>query len=226
MRPARTPEELSGFERWASMAGAGGPKVADNLVHAHSDGILGAGLGDSDSSYRMMVSAVTGGDLNAVVWARTDALVATLDGQVVGGAMVGSAAQFISDLGEAHGLGTMAVMQAILFTSKLYLVAVDADHCRHGLGRALVRAAAPAARRGRVEILYGQFLTDDGKFGDFCGRQGFTVMPPATPLKFSQWLDGFMRTADVFEVSLALPVHVGPVVTLRLLSTSLAVYVG
>jgi hypothetical protein len=40
VRPARTPEELSGFERWASMADAGGPKLAAHLVHAHVDGFL------------------------------------------------------------------------------------------------------------------------------------------------------------------------------------------
>ncbi|WP_297622246.1 GNAT family N-acetyltransferase [Nocardia sp.] len=191
VRPARTPEELSGFERWASMAGAGGPKVAANLVSAHADGFLGEGLRDPDSSYRMMAAAVTGGDVDAVVWARTDALVATLDGQIVGGALVGPAAQFISDLGEAHDLSTTAVMQALLFTSKLHLVAVDDDHRRHGLGRALVHAATFSAYRGGVQILYGQFLTSDQGLADFYGRQGFTVMPPATPLNFSQWLDGF-----------------------------------
>jgi GNAT superfamily N-acetyltransferase len=70
-------------------------------------------------------------------------------------------------------------------------VAIDEDHRRHGLGRALVRAAAVAAYRGGVEILYGQFLTEDQELAKFYGRQGFTVMPPATPLNFSQWLDGF-----------------------------------
>ncbi|WP_280487502.1 GNAT family N-acetyltransferase [Nocardia farcinica] len=191
VRPARTPEELSGFERWASMAGAGGPKVAQNLVRAHGDGFLGAGLRDPDTSYRMMVSSLFGGDLDAVLWARTDALVATLDGHVVGGAMIGPAAQFISEVGEVHSLGTTAVMQVMLFTSKLHLVAVDDDHRRHGLGRALVRAAAAAAYRGGVKILYGQFLTENRGLAEFYGRQGFTVMPPATPLNFSQWLDGF-----------------------------------
>jgi hypothetical protein len=42
-----------------------------------------------------------------------------------------------------------------------------------------------------VEILYGQFLTEDWELGDFYRRQGFTVMPSATPLNFSRWLDGF-----------------------------------
>lgn len=191
VRPARTPEELSGFERWASMAGAGGPKVAANLVHAHADGFLGAALRDPDSSHRMMVAAVTGGDLDAVVWGRTEALVTTLNEEVVGGALVGPAAQFISDLSEAHDLGTTPVMSALLFTSKIHLVAVDEDHRKHGLGRALVSAATRLAYKGGVEILYGQFLTEDQGLADFYSRQGFIVMPPATPLNFSKWLGGF-----------------------------------
>lgn len=173
------------------MAGAGGPKVAENLVRAHADGFLGEGLRDPDSSHRMMVSAVTGGDLDAVAWSRTTALVATLDGQVVGGTLAGPATQFIADLAENHNLDTTAVMQALLFTSKLHLVAVDEDHRRRSLGRTLVNAATSAAYRGGVEILYGQFLTDNRGLAEFYQRQGFIVMAPAEPLNFAQWLGGF-----------------------------------
>ncbi|WP_433716962.1 GNAT family N-acetyltransferase (plasmid) [Nocardia sp. CA-084685] len=191
VRPARTTEELRGFERWAAMAGAGGPKVTENLVHAHADRFLGEGLRDPDSSHRMMMSAVTGGDLDAVAWARTTALVATLDGQVVGGTLVGPASQFIADLAEKHNLDTTAVMQALLFTSKLHLVAVDEDHRRHGLGRAFVNAATSAAYRGGVEILYGQFLTEDPGLAEFYRQLGFILKAPAEPLNFAQWLGGF-----------------------------------
>ncbi|MFQ6331263.1 hypothetical protein ACLMAL_34720 [Nocardia sp. CWNU-33] len=55
----------------------------------------------------------------------------------------------------------------------------------------LVNAATSIAYKGGVEILYGQFLAEDQGLGDFYGRQGFIVMPPATPLNFSQWLGGF-----------------------------------
>ncbi|GGK69257.1 GNAT family N-acetyltransferase [Nocardia camponoti] len=191
VRWARTSEDLAGFERWAEMAGAGGPKLAANLVRAHADGFLAEGLRDPDTSHRMLMAAVTGNNLDAVVWARTAAVVATLDGQVVGGALVGPAAQFLSDLAERHHLGTTAVMQALLFTAKLHLVAVDDDHRGHGLGAALVRASTMAAYRGGVEILYGQYLTEDQELAKFYLRQGFTPNPPAAPLNFSQWLDGF-----------------------------------
>lgn len=191
IRPARTSEELSGFERWASMAGAGGPKVAAHLVHAHEDGFLGAALRDPDSSHRMLLSAVMNRDLDAVVWGRTAALVAVLDEEVVGGVLVGPAAQFIADLAEAHDLGSGPVMRALLMTSKLHLVAVDEEHRKHGLGRALVDAATSLAYRGGAEILYGQFLTEDQGLADFYSRLGFIVMPPATPLSFARWLDGF-----------------------------------
>ncbi|MBC7301056.1 MAG: GNAT family N-acetyltransferase [Nocardia sp.] len=191
VREARTREELAGFERWASIAGAGGPVLAAKLVSAHTDGILAQGLRDPETSFGMLMSAVTGGDLDAVVWARSIALVATLDGQVVGGAFVGPAAQFIADIAERHELGTTAVMGALLFTAKLHLVAVDDEHRGHGLGAALVRAAITAAYRGGAEILYGQYLTDDQGLAQFYLRQGFTPVAAGKPMDFSQWLDGF-----------------------------------
>ncbi len=95
VREARTVEELRGFERWASMAGAGGPRTAARLVDARTQGVLGAGLGDPDRSHDAMLAAVMRGDFEAVTWTRTMALVATLDGEVVGGLLAGPAAQFL-----------------------------------------------------------------------------------------------------------------------------------
>ncbi len=82
-------------------------------------------------------------------------------------------------------------MSALLFTSKLHLVAVDDEHRGRGLGAALVRAATTAAYRGGAEVLYGQYLTEDQGLAKFYLRQGFTFAAADAPLDFSQWLDGF-----------------------------------
>lgn len=137
------------------MAGAGGPKVAENLVRAHAEGFLGAALRDPDSSHRMMVAAVTGGDLDALVWARTAALVATLDGQVIGGNAHRAGHTVHRRPAEKHHLDTTAVMRALLFTSKLHLVPVDEGHRERGLGRALVSAATGLVSQFHLQLDIG-----------------------------------------------------------------------
>ncbi|MGY5205699.1 GNAT family N-acetyltransferase [Nocardia gipuzkoensis] len=191
VREARTVEELREFERWASMAGAGGPRTAARLVEARTEGVLGAGLGDPDSSHEAMLAAVMRGDFEAVTWTRTMALVATLDGEVVGGLLAGPAAQFLGDLADKHNLAPTAVLGAVLFTCKLHFIAVSEPHRRRGVGEALMRAAVSTAFLGGAQIMYGQFLSADRGLAEFYRRQGFTLMKPDTGLNFAAWLGGF-----------------------------------
>ncbi|WP_280406599.1 GNAT family N-acetyltransferase [Nocardia carnea] len=190
VRPARSAEELQEFEKWATMAEAGGPTLAEELLQAHTAGNLSTALRDAHRSYEALLAGVMQNDFEAVAWSRTMALVATLKGEVVGGLLAGPSAQFLYDMAEKHDLGVVPVLDALLHTSKLHLVAVDDSQRRRGAGEALISTAVSTAYLSGAQILYGQFLTKNPGLAYFYGRQGFTLMPPETPLNFSAWMGG------------------------------------
>lgn len=80
-----------------------------------------------------------------------------------------------------------AQMVVYLAISKISVLAVDPDHRRSGLGRALLLQATWAAHRAGAQIVYGQAEAADHQLLEWYRRQGFQLVPPGGGIDL-QWL--------------------------------------
>ena len=95
-------------------------------------------------------------------------------------------------------LSTMPSLQAqmlvYLAISKISVLAVDPDHRRNGLGRALLLQATWTAHRAGAQVVYGQAGAADHQLLEWYRRQGFTLLPPGDGIDL-QWL--FQRPVGI-----------------------------
>ncbi|GAB2452122.1 GNAT family N-acetyltransferase [Nocardia tengchongensis] len=182
IRHAADVEELAQFERWASMADAGGPVTARRLIEAHNQGFLATSL-DFRTCGAADERAYRAGQLEAMNWAHTFALVAVDDSGPIGGLLAGPSEYFLSRM--PPQAGPEPIMKGILRTSKLHFVSVDDAHRRSGAGSALVAAALSIVKGSQADVFYGQYEADDHGLERFYRKAGFTVHPTGTGLDFS-----------------------------------------
>ncbi len=182
VRHAAGVDELAQFEKWASMADAGGPLTARRLIEAHTQGFLATAL-DFEAGPGADERAFRAGQLEAMTWAHTFALVAVDDNGPVGGLLAGPSEYFLSMLPPQAGM--QPVMNGILRTSKLHFVSVGDAHRRSGAGTALVRTALDIVQRSQADLLYGQFEAEDHGLERFYRNIGFSIHPTGVGLDFS-----------------------------------------
>ncbi|WP_435592151.1 GNAT family N-acetyltransferase [Nocardia sp. bgisy118] len=186
VRPASSKAELREFQRWHRLCGVPrGRRAARNLLHANDAGILSTGLSrDYAASARRDASAV--GGISMVRAARTMALIASVNGRVVGGLAGGPSIHLVSQLAV---LGPEAVVQGALATIKIHALAVLPGHHGRGIGRALLGEALRIAKESGARIVYGQFDTDAAGTAAFFHRCGMSLCAPGLPVDLRAWAE-------------------------------------
>ncbi|MGW4370334.1 GNAT family N-acetyltransferase [Nocardia takedensis] len=180
VRAVDSEDEIHQFVRWAAMSGVADPDhLVQDLLEHHIDGLLGL---DPATSRAVVRRTLDTHGVPAAAATRTTALVAVADGRIVGGLLCGPTLWLLT---RAVAAGHDHLLQALLRTTEIQVLAVDEPHRRCGIGTALIRAAVAAARTMRTRVLYTQ-IPDTPAHTSFFHATGLTVHPPATELELHE----------------------------------------
>lgn len=181
IRPARTRTEFRKFRGLNAMAGAANAaRSARQMWLAHKAGLLSTGL-EPDHAQTLDDAWARGG-LPAAVAARSIALVAISDDEIVGGLTAGPSYRAISPLGLA---APDLARHAVEIMAKIHTITVIPEYQGVGIGHALIRRSIDTYTAAGAKIIYGQFTTATGQ-ARFYSRCGLTVHTPATALSFAE----------------------------------------
>ncbi|WP_040714194.1 GNAT family N-acetyltransferase [Nocardia takedensis] len=168
--------EIHQLTRWAAMSGIGDPDhLVEDLLEHHVDGLLGL---DPAISPAVVSRTLDTHGVPAAAATRTTALVAVADGRIVGGILSGPTLWLLT---RAVAAGHDHLLQALLRTTEIQVLAVDELHRRNGIGTALIRAAVAAARTMSTRVLYTR-IPDTPAHTNFVRASGLTVHPPGAEL--------------------------------------------
>ncbi|MFD5179342.1 GNAT family N-acetyltransferase [Nocardia sp. NPDC058379] len=191
VRLARTEAELSRFAEWGSMLGLDGPGIASELIRAHRDRVLGAGVVRGNVWRAMARRHVS---FESLVMARTAALVALDgDGTVIGGVLAGPDVGLLDAMSQDWDAPAAVTALALVAMWRVDLVAVDEPHRRRGVGSALMRALTATAFYNATGALYGAFAPREPGLSAFFGRpeRELFIYPTGAGVDVSVWLGGF-----------------------------------
>lgn len=169
--------DIDTLPKWFAMAGySSSQEGVDFLSAALLSGVLSSALEVSAARRRrVFAEQYCVGPLEAIA-ARTTAQMLTVDGLVVGCAILGPSVTMMDKL-EQHSQDLF--MLASVHLTKLNVLAVDDAHRGFGHGQRLVGRALEVARTSDVSTVYGEFnCVERPALADFYSGCGFTVCAP------------------------------------------------
>ncbi|MGW4368067.1 GNAT family N-acetyltransferase [Nocardia takedensis] len=181
--------ELHQFLRWAAASGVGDPDfLIEQLLGFHRHGLLGNDLVTSRAAVRRTLDSH---GVPAAAATRTTVTVALVDGELAGGIISGPTLWLLT---RVIAVSPDHLLQALLRTSEIQVLAVDEQYRRIGAGTALVNSAIRASRALKAHLLYGRF-PEEPRVSRLYRRCGLTSHPPGAAIDFGR-LAGIDLTID------------------------------